>query len=73
MNEDNSENELSFSLPSPHQRNGRRSTSPSRAARMRSMSPVRSRSPALVDSTVSAAQSALKKRQLQIQVRRILF
>lgn len=46
----------------------RRSTSPSRMARMRSMSPVRARSPAVADSVVSMAQSALKKRHLQIQV-----
>ena len=52
---------------------GRRSTSPSRMARMRSMSPVRARSPAVADSAVSMAQSALKKRHLQIQVCVLFF
>ena len=52
---------------------GRRSTSPSRMARMRSMSPVRARSPAVADSAVSMAKSALKKRQLQIQVCFLFF
>ena len=56
------------SLISRNKQQGRRSTSPSRMARMRSMSPVRARSPAFADSAVSMAQSALKKRHLQIQV-----
>merc|ERR1719505_287767 len=34
---------------------------------MRSVSPVRSRSPAVADSAISAAQAALKKRNLQLQ------
>ena len=46
-----------------------RSPSPSRAIRLRSLSPTRARTPAVADSAVSAVQSALKKRQLQVQVR----
>ena len=45
----------------------RKSPSPSRASRMRAVSPTRGRSPAVAESTVSAVQSALKKRQLQVQ------
>ena len=45
-----------------------RSPSPSRAIRLRSISPTRARTPAVADSAVSAVQSALKKRQLQVQV-----
>lgn len=45
-----------------------RSPSPSRAIRLRSLSPTRARTPAVADSAVSAVQSALKKRQLQVQV-----
>ena len=45
-----------------------RSPSPSRAIRLRSLSPTRARTPALADSAVSAVQAALKKRQLQVQV-----
>ena len=47
-----------------------RNKSPSRMGRMRSVSPVRSRSPAVADSAISAAQAALKKRNLQLQVSR---
>ena len=46
-----------------------RSPSPSRAIRLRSLSPTRARTPAVADSAVSAVQAALKKRQLQVQVR----
>lgn len=70
MDDEESDNELSFSSPT-RSRKSRQSTSPSRMARMRSMSPVRARSPAVADSVISAAQSALKKRQLQLQVRQI--
>lgn len=45
-----------------------RSPSPSRAIRLRSLSPTRARTPAVADSAVSAVQSAMKKRQLQVQV-----
>ena len=45
-----------------------RSPSPSRAIRLRSLSPTRARTPAVADSAVSAVQAALKKRQLQVQV-----
>ncbi len=49
-----------------------RSPSPSRAIRLRSLSPTRARTPAVSDSAVSAIQSALKKRQLQVQVPKIV-
>lgn len=52
----------------PKARRTPRSGSPSRMAKARSMSPVRARSPAVADSAVSMAQSALKKRQLQLHV-----
>ncbi len=45
-----------------------RSPSPSRSIHLRSLSPTRARPPAGADSAVSAIQSALKKRQLQVQV-----
>ena len=47
----------------------RRSPSPSRAAQMRSLSPVRGRSPAVADNTLAMVQSAIHKRGLQVQVR----
>ena len=71
FNEDGDVDDFSLNSNSSFARlkqGGRRSTSPSRMARMRSMSPVRARSPAVADSAISMAQSALKKRQLQIQV-----
>ena len=46
----------------------RRSPSPSRAAQMRSLSPVRGRSPAVADNTLAMVQSAIHKRGLQVQV-----
>ena len=66
--EDDSDVELSASTPAIKSKSNRRSGSPSRMARMRSMSPVRARSPAHTDYSISAAQSALKKRLLQVQV-----
>lgn len=50
-----------------------RSPSPSRAIRLRSLSPTRARTPAVADSAVSAIQSALKKRQLQVQASLLWF
>ena len=47
----------------------RRSPSPSRTAQMRSLSPVRGRSPAVADNTLAMVQSAIHKRGLQVQVR----
>lgn len=68
--EDHDDHNISLSPTNSFERSKRppRSGSPSRMARMRSMSPVRARSPAVADSAVSMAQSALKKRQLQVQV-----
>lgn len=49
----------------------RRSPSPSRAAQMRSLSPVRGRSPAVADNTLAMVQSAIHKRGLQVQVMKL--
>lgn len=46
----------------------RRSPSPSRTAQLRSLSPVRGRSPAVADNTLAMVQSAIHKRGLQVQV-----
>ena len=46
-----------------------RSSSPSHHAKLRSRSPVRARSPAYIESLVAVAQSAIKKRHIQVQVR----
>lgn len=44
-----------------------RSVSPSRAARLRSVSPTRSRTPAVQDNALAAVQSSVHKRNLQVQ------
>ena len=64
------EMEASYLTSTPYTRvpSNKRSPSPSRAIRLRSLSPTRARTPAVADSAVSAVQSALKKRQLQVQV-----
>ena len=57
------DNEVERVQSRPRTPDRRSAKSPSRAARMRSMSPARSRSPALTEPTVSSAQAALKRRQ----------
>jgi len=46
----------------------RRSVSPSRASRLRSVSPTRARSPALADNAIATVNSCIHKRNLQLQV-----
>lgn len=45
----------------------RRSVSPSRGSRLRSVSPTRARSPAMSDNVLATVQSCIHKRNLQVQ------
>ena len=48
----------------------KRPISPSRAARLRSSSPTRSRSPAVSDNALATVHSAIQKKNIQVMVRR---
>ena len=47
----------------------KRPISPSRAARLRSSSPTRSRSPAVSDNALATVHSAIQKKNMQVMVR----
>lgn len=51
----------------------RRSVSPSRGSRLRSVSPTRARSPAMADNAIATVNSCIHKRNLQLQVRVIVL
>ena len=48
----------------------KRPISPSRAARLRSSSPTRSRSPAVSDNAIAQVHSAIQKKNIQVMVSR---